>query len=247
MLQGSLGASSIEASSTAGNEILIPTSSLLPHSRNDIPHGGLQHGTPEMEPVTTLEYSMTSCTGPFSPLTIFPSVPYHLKVLAPQSSHLSLSNNDSMRLNTPTSSVSPPSSNSAPTKRQVEERSQRSCDICGRPFGIGTKLAFDRHVNSHKRLECKYPECEETFRNERGRNRHYQTKKHQAKIASGNPRNAYQCRCGAQSSSRKDNHLRHVASCKKNPTTLYRCPCGTSITEDKEVHAKHLKRCKPTI
>ena len=178
-------------------------------------------------------------------VTILPSTPPILSraVLAPfqypSSSSSSSSNSEAAGSATPASTLSqPPSENSRPSKVQIPRLSSHHCPICQRVFG--TPRAFAHHQNEEHKFWCEKDGCEQVFTTKRGRDRHYETRVH-ATGRDSDP--TYQCRCG-KTDARKDNHRRHLNSCKKDSLTPYRCLCGTHTVLNKEEHEEHVNLCK---
>ena len=155
------------------------------------------------------------------------------------SSSSTLSNSEAAGSATLASTLSqPPSEGSRLHKVPIPRLSSHHCPICNKVFG--TSRAFARHQNDEHRFRCEKAGCEQVFTNKRGRDRHYKTRAHAAERDS-NP--TYRCRCG-KSDTRKDNHRRHLNSCKKDFMTPYQCLCGTHTVMEKEEHEAHVKNCK---
>ena len=150
-----------------------------------------------------------------------------------------LSSDSAAARNNTTSIALPPLAPAKPTKEQIQASTTFPCAICNKSFG--TNAAYTRHVSKH--LRCEFAGCNKVFTSNRGRQRHYETKAHRDSKRIDNATNTYQCRCGKrQPSSRKDNHRRHLAICKKNATTHFHCPCGVKTAEE-DKHLAHLATC----
>ena len=116
-----------------------------------------------------------------------------------------------------------------------------SCDIC--KYVCGTSKALKSHITDKHRFSCQFAGCKNSFQTSATRDRHYRTRKHKTERNSDSPANIYRCHCG-KGNERKDNHKRHLKTCKKLRTTTLQCECGLRDVT-KEAHDAHLGLCIP--
>ena len=98
-----------------------------------------------------------------------------------------------------------------------------TCATCNKV--CSTLKVLENHMAEKHRYSCNFAGCEETFPSIYKRNRHYTTEKHKAERDLSSRVVIYRCHCG-KDDERKDNHKRHLKSCKKTNATLYQCKCG---------------------
>ncbi|GAB1320010.1 Zinc finger protein ZFAT [Madurella fahalii] len=89
-------------------------------------------------------------------------------------------------------------------------------------------------TNSSPRFQCEL--CGENFANQKNRDRHYLSERHNADAPK------FKCACN-YTQARKDNYRRHLANCTFPIDVSYSCSCGHQ-TPDKSEHAIHVEYCR---
>lgn len=127
-------------------------------------------------------------------------------------------------------------------KAQLASTPLFDCPFRGCGLSYHRQLDLSVHIRSNHEFYCELG-CPRSFTTRRGRERHYQVDLH---AESGPATMKYQCGgCGRQTpATRRDNHRRHLKSCKKRIMAQYICHCGHPPSTDKGAHMDHVDNCK---
>lgn len=87
-------------------------------------------------------------------------------------------------------------------------------------------------ASSTGRFACQEVDCPLQFSSQKDLDRHFESVHGVADLAK------FQCACG-KLDPRKDNHGRHVRTCRRSRPTSFRCRCGTT-SERAKAHLKHI-------
>lgn len=225
-----------------------PYEPLLPNTTNDIPVLGRNASPQPTVPSTTPQIS--SLGSPFTPrtMTTLSSSP---SFLATQG-RVQLPSSNSSPFRSSILSVAPSTTTNpdgiartvaSPSTLPIDPASRpqlQKCTFCDKTFPSGppsVRGSIGHHVNERHGFLCEHGCDRLGFESERDRVRHYGTQVHRQ------PQPLWTCGCG-KTDHRRDNHLRHLNSCKRNSVGYICGLCRQSEPVDKERHYQHVVECK---
>ncbi|KAK0645370.1 hypothetical protein B0T16DRAFT_139460 [Cercophora newfieldiana] len=129
-----------------------------------------------------------------------------------------------------------------PLRASLPSTSSLRCPFEGCGFSSRRPIELSDHQTTMHEFPCELG-CPRSFTTRRGQERHHQGNAHRTDSSSTTN---YQCGgCGQETpSTRRDNHRRHLGTCKKQDMRPYICHCGHPPTFSRGEHLGHVNNCK---
>ncbi|KAK4444599.1 hypothetical protein QBC34DRAFT_182312 [Podospora aff. communis PSN243] len=116
------------------------------------------------------------------------------------------------------------------------------CPFVGCTFSCTRPLDLTHHQNTLHKFRCLLG-CPRSFTTRRRQAQHHESESHRAPGSATSQCQCGGCGKSTPAT-RRDNYWRHLRNCKKQSMALYVCHCGHPPTSDKQEHMRHVDTCK---
>lgn len=116
------------------------------------------------------------------------------------------------------------------------------CHFIGCTFSCGRPLDLTHHQNTLHKFRCLLG-CLRSFTTRRRQAQHHESESHRAPGLTTSQYQCGGCGKSTPAT-RRDNYWRHLRNCKKQSMAPYVCHCGHPPTSDKQEHMRHVDSCK---